>query len=173
MGTENTSATPKYPHGTAANKAKKFLVNLLLGLTCRIKMSCDGKILDKSLEDLLGSELDPLINGEVAVAPGVVLLEESLVLSLNSKLSFIRGVTYCNFTSAGVVRPSFFGVLTSSDIIGVNWEMLTRPHLVVSWSVNNSSMNQYSSTFSGPVTLVRAALMKVLYSSTVPWSMMG
>ena len=53
-------------------------------------MSCDGKILDKSLEDLLGSELDPLINGEVAVAPGVVLLEESLVLSLNSKLSFIR-----------------------------------------------------------------------------------
>ena len=90
MGTENTRATPKYPHGTAANNAKKFLVNLLLGLTCRIKMSCDGKILDKSLEDLLGSELDPLINGEVAVAPGVVLLEESLVLSLNSKLSLIR-----------------------------------------------------------------------------------
>ena len=57
-------------------------------------MSCDGKILDKSLKDLLGSELDPLINGEVAVAPGVVLLEESLVLSLNSKLSFIRGATY-------------------------------------------------------------------------------
>merc|ERR1712105_445558 len=45
--------------------------------------SCGGKILDKSLEDLLGSELDPLINGEVAVAPGVVLLEESLVLSLS------------------------------------------------------------------------------------------
>ena len=90
MGTENTRATPKYPHGTAANNAKKFLVNLLLGLTCRIKMSCDGKILDKSLEDLLGSELHPLINGKVAVTSGVVLLEECLVLSLNRNLSFTK-----------------------------------------------------------------------------------
>ena len=43
-----------------------------------------------SLEDLLSSELDPLINGEVAVSPGVVLLEESLILSLNRRLSFSR-----------------------------------------------------------------------------------
>ena len=100
-------------------------------------MSCDGKILDKSLEDLLGSELDPLINGEVAVAPGVVLLEESLVLSLNRRLSFTKNKFYWTLPQLAwtVERPS-------SDIIVGNWEMLTRPHLVVSWSVKSSSMNQ-------------------------------
>ena len=72
-----------------------------------------------------------------------------------------------------MVRPSFLGVLTSSDIIAGNWEMLTSPHLVVSLSVNSSNMNQYSSTFSAPVVLLTAFLMKVLYSSVLPWSMMG
>ena len=52
------------------------------------------KLSDKRLEDLLSSKLDPLINGEVAVRPGVVLLEESLVLILNSWLSFTRNKNY-------------------------------------------------------------------------------
>ena len=45
------------------------------------------KLSDKRLEDLLSSKLDPLINGEVAVRPGVVLLEESLVLVLNKNFT--------------------------------------------------------------------------------------
>ena len=47
------------------------------------------KLSDKRLEDLLSSKFDPLINGEVAVRPRVVLLEECLVLILNKDFTRI------------------------------------------------------------------------------------
>ena len=43
---------------------------------------------DESLEDLLVSELHPLINGQCAIAPRIILLEDGLVLALNNNLQF-------------------------------------------------------------------------------------
>merc|ERR1719323_1494267 len=71
------------------------------------------------------------------------------------------------------VRPCFLGVAHSWFIMSGNSDILITPSLSESWSVKISSMNQYNSTPSALLVLARAFLTKVLYWSTLPWSMMG
>ena len=93
-GNVNQKHTATYrdqPHSNQSHKTRDPGESFIRVLTRGDKISHTlVKYSDDSLKDLLSSELDPLINGEVAVSPGVVLLEESLVLSLNRRLSFGR-----------------------------------------------------------------------------------
>ena len=93
------------------------------------------------LEHLLSSERHPLVHGQLAVLPGVVLLEESVVLALlNTNVS--QSQNKDQLTSAGQGRYSLRGVARNSFIMAGNSECLMMPSLSVSWSVKISSMYQ-------------------------------
>merc|ERR1719474_854281 len=84
---------------------------------------------------------------------------------------FLNKVSYSSFE--GVLRPCFTGVDKNSCIMDEKFSSFTNPSFCKSCSVNISNMYQYNSTASVLSVLLMAASINLLYSSTLPWSIMG
>merc|ERR1719323_2590993 len=101
------------------------------------------------------------------------LMNSSTVIMPSPRGSYFLNKVSKEYSDGQQVRPCFLGVAHSWFIMAGNSDILITPSLSESWSVKISSMNQYNSTPSALLVLARAFLTKVLYWSTLPWSMVA